>query len=337
MAGMTTPAAAGHFGVMCQSRLQLPGGCTCGAAVRRRCLKAAGAVRPRAPESGSGPRVRRELDGRGSGARRYRHRVPLGLLMMEQGWITAGQLKQALEAQKSGRWRAAGPFPGGAAGGERATGDAGPEPAVELPRAASGIPRRRRRFRRCCRVCSSTRSGPCRCGWRREGCCTWGLRSGSDPVLALALERMTGLRVESGLVAGLSSGRRTSACWMHAFLPVELLEASSEPALVRALARAVERVRPVESRLVRVHDCLWLRMWKKAQPGPLPEVGSVEDVIGSIGGVSVAQADRTGSMARMRRGRDRRRTARAANALFKLPPTPPIRTQRNESGNKRQG
>jgi hypothetical protein len=43
---------------------------------------------------------------------------------------------------------------------------------------------------------------------------------------------------------------------------VELIEASSEPALVQALAKAIERARPVESRLVRVHDCLWLRMWR---------------------------------------------------------------------------
>src|SRR5579863_4437845 len=45
--------------------------------------------------------VRRELDGRGSGMAVHRHRLPLGLQMMEQGWITAGQLKQALEAQKT--------------------------------------------------------------------------------------------------------------------------------------------------------------------------------------------------------------------------------------------
>jgi hypothetical protein len=66
------------------------------------------------------------------------------------------------------------------------------------------------------------------------------------------------------------------------FPRVELLEAASEPALVRALARAVERTRPLESRLVRVHDCLWLRMWRHSQAVPLPDALSVEDVIGSI-------------------------------------------------------
>ena len=49
--------------------------------------------------------------------------------------------------------------------------------------------------------------------------------------------------------------------------------------MARALAKAVEGTRPVEARLVRVHDCLWLRMWRRRQTGPLPELGSIRDVI----------------------------------------------------------
>ena len=84
-----------------------------------------------------------------------------------------------------------------------------------------------------------------------------------DPALALAVERMTGLQVESGLVRE-SVFRPAHARMLEARFPaVELIEAATEPALAAALARAVERTRPVESRLVRVHDCLWLRMWLK--------------------------------------------------------------------------
>ena len=51
-----------------------------------------------------------------------------------------------------------------------------------------------------------------------------------DPVLALAIERMTGLRVESGLVQG-SLFRPAHARMLDArFPPVELIEAFSEPA-----------------------------------------------------------------------------------------------------------
>jgi len=40
-------------------------------------------------------------------------------------------------------------------------------------------------------------------------------------------------------------------------------------------------VRPVEARLARVHECLWLRRWLRAESGPLPELDSVRDPIGS--------------------------------------------------------
>ena len=32
-------------------------------------------------------------------------------------------------------------------------------------------------------------------------------------------------------------------------------------ALAAAFSGAIERTRPVEARLARVHDCLWLRLW----------------------------------------------------------------------------
>ena len=105
-----------------------------------------------------------------------------------------------------------------------------------------------------------------------------------DPVLALAIERMTGLRVESGLVQG-SLFRPAHTRMLGATFPrVELIEAVSEPAAGACPGtKPIERGRPLESRLVRVHDCLWLRMWRRPQTGPMPEAGSVEDLICSIG------------------------------------------------------
>jgi hypothetical protein len=104
-----------------------------------------------------------------------------------------------------------------------------------------------------------------------------------DPVVALGVERMTGLRVESGLVQGTHFRLAHTRILNAAFPPVELIESASEAALIHALAKAIERVRPVESSLVRVHDCLWLRMWRRPQAGPLPEQDSVQDLICSIG------------------------------------------------------
>jgi hypothetical protein len=104
-----------------------------------------------------------------------------------------------------------------------------------------------------------------------------------DPIVALAVERMSGLRVESGLVPESLFGPAHSRMLNAKFPLVELIEAVSEPALVQALARSIEQMRPVESRLVRVHDCLWLRMWRRPQSGPMPERDSIQDLICSIG------------------------------------------------------
>ena len=110
-----------------------------------------------------------------------------------------------------------------------------------------------------------------------------GFEDRPDPALALALERITGLRVESGLVQE-SVFRPAHARMLETrFPPVELIEAATEAALARALTKAVERARPVEARLVRVHDCLWLRMWLRPQCGPMPVPGTIRDVISSSG------------------------------------------------------
>jgi hypothetical protein len=104
-----------------------------------------------------------------------------------------------------------------------------------------------------------------------------------DPVLALAVEQMTGLRVESGLVQESVFRQAHTRMLRSPFPPVELIEAGSEPAIVHAIAKSIERARPFESRLVRVHDCLWVRMWRQAQSGAMPEASNIQDLICSIG------------------------------------------------------
>ena len=227
--------------------------------------------------------VRREMHGAGSRpVATYKHRMPLGLVMMEQGWITAGQLKQALEAQKAAGGGRIGQFLFGQLGVDeslvaRALSLQWSCPVLPVdfhdPEAVSPLMPRL--------FVDAFGALPLRVAAGKL--LYLGFEERLDPELALALERISGLRVECGLVVG-SEFRQAQGRMLNAVYPrVELLEASSEPALVRALARAVERVRPHESRLVRVHDCLWLRMWKKAPPEPVPDVAAVEDVIGSIG------------------------------------------------------
>jgi hypothetical protein len=103
-----------------------------------------------------------------------------------------------------------------------------------------------------------------------------------DPVVALAAERMLGLRAETGVVRG-SLFRAAHQRMLSASFPAtSLIEMASELPMARILARAVEKAKPVESKLVRLHDCLWLRMWLRPQTAALPEVTGVEDVICSL-------------------------------------------------------
>jgi ribosomal protein L16/L10AE len=226
--------------------------------------------------------VRRELEGRGSAVENHRHRIPLGLVMLEQGWISSRQLRLALEAQ-----RAAG---GGRLGSwlvrqqgvseqlvTRALGLQWSCPVLPLEFHDSEaltvlLPRL---------FVDAFGALPLRVAAGKL--LYMGFEDRLDPVVALGVERMTGLRVESGLVQS-SLFRQAHTRMLSARFPsVELVEASSEPAAARVVTRAIERARPVESRLVRVHDCLWLRIWKRSPHGLMPEVDQVQDLVCSIG------------------------------------------------------
>jgi hypothetical protein len=227
--------------------------------------------------------LRREMDGRGPAPESHRHRIPLGLAMLEQGWITARQLREALEAQKTagvgrlGQWLVSQQ----SATEEQVARALGlqwscPVLGVEF-HDAEGMAALVPRF-----FADAFGALPLRVA---AGKILYiGFESRPDSVLALAVERMTGLRVESGLVPGslfrAAYARQLAATYPH----VELTEAVSESALAHSMVRAIERVQPVESRLVRVHDCLWLRLWLRPQRGPVPEPDSIEDVVGAAVG-----------------------------------------------------
>ncbi len=227
--------------------------------------------------------VSRELDGRSGLVDTHRHRIPLGLLMLEQGWITQAQLRSALECQRTHQAGRLGHWLMVREGVSehlvtRALGLQWSCPVLALdfhdPEGLSPILPRL--------FIDAFGALPLRIA---AGKLVYlGFEDRLDPAVALALERISGLRVESGLVAG-SHFRLAHSRMLEAKFPsVELLEASSEPALVRALTRAVERGKPAESRLVRVHDCLWLRMWRRPHSGYVPDPSSVQDVICTIAG-----------------------------------------------------
>jgi hypothetical protein len=226
--------------------------------------------------------VRRELEGRVTAPEVHRHRIPLGLTMLEQGWVTPLQLRGALEAQRAAGAGRLGHWLVHQQGVDeklvtRALGLQWSCPVLNLEfhdseALTSLLPRL---------FIDAFGALPLRVVAGKL--LYLGFEDRLDPVLALAIERMIGLRVESGLVQGSLFGRAHTRMLSAKFPPVELIEASSELAMVHSLSKAIEKARPMASELVRVHDCLWLRMVLRPQAGPLPDSSSVQDLICSIG------------------------------------------------------
>ena len=220
----------------------------------------------------------REMSMAAGSASAYRHRIPLGLSLLEKGWITADDLRRALEAQRAagcgrfGQWLIR----------NQAVSEAKlaralalqwscPVLGLELEACetmASLLPRL---------FVDALGALPLRIVGQRMLYVAFEDRP--DPVLAVAMERMTGLRVESGILDE-SGFRAAHARVLNARYPaVELLEAASESGMVRSLTQAIEDAQPVKSRLVRVHDFLWLRIWTRRQAGAMPTQDEVRDRI----------------------------------------------------------
>jgi hypothetical protein len=204
--------------------------------------------------------IRREVDVQGIAAAGHRHRIPLGLTMLEQGWISQNDLRRALAAQHAARAGRLGSWlvQGQCATEEQVARALGlqwscPVLGVEMhhPEAmAALLPRL---------FVDAYGALPLRVAAGRIA--YLGFEDRPDASLALAVERITGLHVETGVVAESAFRPAHQRLLGTRFPQAELIEAGTEAAMVSALTAAVERIQPRDSRLVRVHDCLWLRMW----------------------------------------------------------------------------
>jgi hypothetical protein len=224
--------------------------------------------------------LRREMSGNSGASEIHRHRIPLGLLMLQQGWINNAQLRGAVEAQKKsggrlGYWlmrqqNVSEQLVARALGLQWSC----PVLGMEFYDGEGLTPLVPRLF------VDAFGALPLRVAAGKI--LYLGFEGKLDPVLALSLERMIGLRVESGIVQE-SQFRPAHTRLLGARFPnTELIESASEPILVETLARRLERVKPVECRVVRVHDCLWVRLWLRPQNGAIPRVDAIQDLICSV-------------------------------------------------------
>lgn len=227
--------------------------------------------------------IARELEGSAPARELHRHRIPLGLILLDQGWIDHGQLKRALQAKRHGDPQRIGAWlmQHCALEEQRVTQalslqwncpvfSGEPDPLVlalsPIPRilldALGVIPLRR----------------------AASGALYVAFEDRIDHSLTLAIERITGLPVQAGLLGGSAFRRHHGRMLAAGFPRARLIEASSAETLAPALTQLIEKAQPAEARLVRVDRFLWLRIWKQANPVPggLHSSGQPEDVICSI-------------------------------------------------------
>ncbi len=220
----------------------------------------------------------------------HRHRVPLGLLMLAQGWITHPQLRRALEAQR-----------------ESGTGRIGHWLVSECKIDQEQITRALG-MQWGCPVLSTDgflpeamalvapklfveRFGlvPVRVAGARI--LYLGFTDGLDASVSLAMEKMTGLKVESGVVDGTqleTARKRLLAC-----NPVEMKMETAEDkeAMAARMTAILEQKQPIASRVVRLHEYYWLRLWLErgafGRAGMTPATGEdVKDYVFTLGQTS---------------------------------------------------
>ena len=234
--------------------------------------------------------VRREV-GEGNSAQAHdgshRHRVPLGLVLLAQGWITHPQLQAALEAQKASGHGRIGDWLQESCGlpEDRVTRGLGvqwscPVLAMDGFSPSSMARVMPKRFVREFGLVPLRLAG--------YNLLYLAFQDRRNAAIALALEQMTGVKVESGLLSGSQFEHARTSVLAAEGLPEKSVIVQDADALNTAIVRALEQRQPVASRLVRVHNYYWMRMWLESgstgAPGRVPPSNEdVEDCLFTVG------------------------------------------------------
>lgn len=109
-----------------------------------------------------------------------------------------------------------------------------------------------------------------------------------DATSAFAVEKMTELKVESGLVEGAQFQTARSRLLEYRGVEMRLETAADEDVLAARMTAILEQKKPIASRLVRLHQYYWMRVWLESaavgKVGSLPRTGEdVMDYIFTIG------------------------------------------------------
>ncbi len=189
----------------------------------------------------------------------HRHRVPLGLLMLSQEWITHSQLQYALDLQRTTGGRI----------GEILISECGIASeyitrALSLQWSCPVLSSRGFSAREMALVAPRTfvdKLGLVPVRVAGSKLLYLGFEDRLDASAALALELMSGLKVESGLMQ--AEEFRSIRTLLTENEGVELKEESWEEtdAMAGRITAILEQKQPIASKLVRVQGNYWLRLW----------------------------------------------------------------------------
>jgi hypothetical protein len=234
--------------------------------------------------------IRRELGDRTAetaASTPHRHRIPLGLLMLSQGWITHPQLRRALEAQRENGVGRIGDWLQSECGVEARQITRGLSMQWNCPVLttdgfapevmALAVPRL---------FVEKFALLPLRVAGARI--LYLGFDDRLDATSAFALEKMTQLKVESGLVEGAQFQAARSRLLECRGVETRLETVGDEDVLAARMTAILEQKKPLASRLVRMHQYYWMRIWLESgaigKVGNLPRTGEdVTDHIFTIG------------------------------------------------------
>lgn len=213
----------------------------------------------------------------------HQHRIPIGLILLSHGWITRESLKLAVEAQRNGSKLRLGEWLIAHCGLSEARLTQALSlqwncPAFTLARHGSGLP-----VTVVPRLFSES-FGFVPIRLTASGVLYLAFEDRMDHSLSLSIERMTGFRVESGLLGASEFSRAGKDQAQGRFPRTRLVEAGNTDLLAEVFTRHIEKTKPAEARLVRMRDLFWLRMWRRADAAAAgsPPDGGTEDVIGSV-------------------------------------------------------
>ncbi len=231
--------------------------------------------------------VRREV-GEASGVDApYRHRVPLGLVLLAQGWITHPQLQQALEAQKASGSGRIGDWLAQSCGlpEERITRGLGVQWSCPVL-ATDGFSPSAMALVMPKRFVAEFGLVPLRVAG--SSLLYVAFEDRMNAAATLGLEQMTGLKVESGLLSASQYAAAKASVMAADSVSVTNRMVADADVMSAEIAKVLEQRQPLASRLVRVHGYYWLRLWLES--GSLSGVGSlpsgcedVEDTLFTIG------------------------------------------------------